>query len=143
MNVSEKKGKKRKEKREKREREKTREQGHDWFPQIEEVEHLQIEGEKKEKKRTKKKEHRQLKGMRRPAKLQIRDASGVRLLLLSSTSPIAAASSCYLQRCTGFDATLVKQANPTRSEAKHARTQTHTQKGSRIVSGTQTHSKAS
>ncbi len=44
------------------------------------------------RKKGKKKEHRQLKGMRCPAKSQIRDASGVRLLLLSSTSPIAAAS---------------------------------------------------
>jgi hypothetical protein len=143
VNVSEKKGKKKKEKKEKREREKTREQGHDWFPQIEEVEDLQIEGEKKEKKKDKKKEHRQLKGMRCPAKSQIRDASGVRLLLLSSTSPIAAASSCYLQqRCTGFDATLVKQAS--KPEAKRStRAHKHAQKGSPILSGTQTHSKAS
>jgi hypothetical protein len=84
-------------------------------------------GKKEKKKRTKRKEHRQLKGMRCPAKSQIRDASGVRLLLLSSTSPIAAASSCYVERCTGFDATLVKQASKqTRSEAKHARTRTRT-----------------
>jgi hypothetical protein len=62
--------------------------------------------------------------MRCPAKSQIRDASGVRLLLLSSTSPIAAASSCYVERCTGFDVTLVKQAS--KPEAKHARTRTHT-----------------
>jgi hypothetical protein len=66
--------------------------------------------------------------MRCPAKSQIRDASGVRLLLLSSTSPIAAASSCYVERCTGFDVTLVKQASKPEAKRSEARAHTNTHK---------------
>ncbi len=80
-----------------------------------------------------------MKGMRCPAKSQIRDASGVRLLLLSSTSPIAAASSCYLQQRLHRIRRYPRQASKqTRSEAKHARTQTHTKGQSNSVWHTNT-----
>jgi hypothetical protein len=134
VNVREKKGKKKKEKGEKRERGKTREQGHDWFPQIEEVEDEGGGGGQKERAPS-------IEGSAMSSKV-----TNPRCVWCEATASFFYVSDCSsilllraaLQRIRRYP----RQAS--KPEAKRStRAHKHAQKGSPILSGTQTHSKAS